>query len=191
MHSVEFLPDEATDRAVRDVWRRLANLGLPSQAAHPHPTNRPHLTVGTADVLPAETRAALKEAVAVLPVPLRLDRLLWFPGRRPVLAWAVRPDDALLGLHEKVWRILRAAPESGPSNPLLAPGGWIPHITLGRGRDAVRPRPADEQLLGAGAEQGGQPGSWTEARQYDSVTRTTDRLSGPDSGQDPYAERDF
>ncbi|MEU2602750.1 hypothetical protein ABZ669_37750, partial [Streptomyces hirsutus] len=35
-----------------------------------------------------------------------------FSGRTKVLAWAVRPDEALLHLHETVWRTLRDAPGS-------------------------------------------------------------------------------
>ncbi|MEU0311574.1 hypothetical protein ABZ259_35545, partial [Streptomyces cyaneofuscatus] len=32
MHSIELLPDEATERVVRRVWRAIADEGLPSQA---------------------------------------------------------------------------------------------------------------------------------------------------------------
>ncbi|MFE9909905.1 2'-5' RNA ligase family protein [Streptomyces clavifer] len=178
MHSVELLPDRATDRAVRDVWRRLADEGLPSQAAHRHPTNRPHLTLATSDALPAEVRARLGEVFAGLPVPLHLDGLLRFPGRTRVLAWAVRPDDVLLHLHETVWRIVREAPESGLPNPLLDPARWVPHITLGRGRDTVWTT-SDDRLLPATVDAStAATGRWTEARYYDSVARTTGRL-GP------------
>ncbi|MBM7439669.1 2'-5' RNA ligase family protein [Streptomyces sp. HB132] len=181
MHSVELLPDGTTDRRVREVWRRLADEGLPSQAAHRHPTNRPHLTLATADTLPAEIRARLKGAFADLPTPLRLDGLLRFSGRTQVLAWEVRPDDALLHLHETVWRIVREVPGSGRPNPLLDPVRWVPHITLGRGRDEAWAVP-DNRLLPATSEASAAArGRWTEARYYDSVTRTTGSLGpGPE-----------
>jgi len=176
VHSIELLPDEVTERVVRGVWQSIADEGLPSQAGHRHPTNRPHLTLATADVLPSATRAALAEALAALPLPLHLTGLLRFSGRSNVLAWAVRPDAALLTLHERVWRILREAPGGGPSHPLLAPGRWVPHISLGRGRDGVWAGP-DERWLPPGVTASGW---WAEARRYDSTSRTTARL-GPDT----------
>ncbi|MFF2172917.1 2'-5' RNA ligase family protein [[Kitasatospora] papulosa] len=178
MHSVELLPDLATERAVREAWERLARAGLPSMAAHRHPTNRPHLTLATADTLLTETRALLDEALeAALPLPVALDGLVRFRGRRPVLAWAVRPDDALLRLHRTVWRTLREAPGSGRPNPLHDPGRWVPHLTLGRGGDHTW---AVHEVFPStpGAPPGVLAGSWTGARTYDSLTRTTGRL-GP------------
>ncbi|MGW8485560.1 2'-5' RNA ligase family protein [Streptomyces sp. NPDC055886] len=174
MHSIELLPDEATDRAVRGVWQSLADEGLPSQSAHHHPTNRPHLTLATAETLPAEARTALAEALASLPLPLHLTGLLRFSGRVDVLAWAVRPDAALLELHETVWRILWDTPGSDDgSNPLHSPARWIPHITLGRGRGAVWPGPDGRWLPEEATGPGVLPGRWAEARSYDSVSRTT------------------
>ncbi len=173
MHSIELLPDEATDRAVRGVWQSLADEGLPSQSAHHHPTNRPHLTLATAEAVPAGARAALAEALAELPLPLHLTGLLRFSGRVDVLAWAVRPEAALLELHETVWRILRGTPGGDRSNPLLSPTRWVPHITLGRGRGAVWPGPDGRWLPWGATGPGTLPGWWAEARSYDSVSRTT------------------
>ncbi|MFC8230360.1 2'-5' RNA ligase family protein [Streptomyces sp. NPDC057287] len=181
MHSVELLPDEATDRAVRDVWRRLADLGLPSQATHQHPTNRPHLTLATADALPVEVHVQLRRTFAGLPVPLRLDGLLRFSGRTQVLAWAVRPDDVLLNLHRTVWRIVAEASPSGRLNPLLDPVRWVPHITLGRGRPTAWGALDAGPLVVTADASASSRGRWTEARYYDSLTRTTGCLSpGPE-----------
>ncbi|MFH8462468.1 2'-5' RNA ligase family protein [Streptomyces sp. NPDC017991] len=177
MQTVELLPDVTTERTVRDVWRRLSDAGLPSQATHRHPTNRPHLTLATADTLVPEVRVRLKDALAVLPVPLRLDGTVRFASRTPVLAWTVRPDEALLHLHEAVWRTLRDAPACGRLNPIHAPGRWKPHITLARGRDVACP---DTPLFSAAP---GEPddvltGQWAWARTYDSVVRSATPL-GP------------
>ncbi|KUH40668.1 MULTISPECIES: 2'-5' RNA ligase family protein [Streptomyces] len=181
MHSVELLPDEATERAVRAVWDRLLHAGLPSQAAHRHPTNRPHLTLAAADTLAPATRTRVGELLTALPVPLVLRGSVRFTGRTHVLAWAVRRDDALLRLHEAVWRALRDAPACGRLHPLHDPARWNPHVTLGRGRGAAWPVP-DGTLFGA-APGGGPPGvltgRWVDARTYDSVTRTTTRLGPP------------
>ncbi|PJE95447.1 hypothetical protein CUT44_24235 [Streptomyces carminius] len=179
MRTVELLPDEAVDRAVRAAWHRLARAGLPSQAAHPHPTNRPHLTLATADALSPAARERLAAALEPLPVPLVLEGLLRFPGRARVLAWAVRPDPALLRLHGAVWRALAASPAAGRLNPLHAPGRWIPHLTLGRSRrPAWEDRPDAELLsllLPAGPYEPPR-GAFTAARSYDSATRTTEAL---------------
>ncbi|WP_228974568.1 2'-5' RNA ligase family protein [Streptomyces sp. DH12] len=179
MHSVELLPDEATERAVRDVWDRLLRAGLPSQAAHRHPTNRPHLTLAAADDLTPEARARLDELLTALPVPLVLQGSVRFTGRTRVLAWAVRRDAVLLRLHEAVWRVLRDTPTCGRLHPLHDPARWNPHVTLGRGRDATWPLP-DPALFGGapGAAPGSLAGRWVGARTHDSATRTTAPL-GP------------
>ncbi|MEE1943193.1 2'-5' RNA ligase family protein [Streptomyces sp. TRM 70361] len=181
MRTVELLPDEAADRAVRESWHRLAGAGLPSQAAHTHPTNRPHLTLATAGTLPEEVRGRLAEALEALPVPLVVAGLVRFPGRVHVLAWAVRPDPALLALHTAVWRALASVPAAGRLNPLHAPGRWVPHLTLGRSRRPVWDDRPDEELLSAllpAAPHEAPRGRFTAARSYDSATRTTVPLAG-------------
>ncbi|MET9561807.1 2'-5' RNA ligase family protein [Streptomyces tauricus] len=175
MQTVELLPDATTERTVREVWRRLSEAGLPSQAAHRHPTNRPHLTLATADTLVPEVRVQLKHVLADLPVPLHLDGTVRFTGRTTVLAWAVRPDAALLHLHEAVWRALRDAPACGRLNPIHAPGRWKPHVTLARGRAVGCP--GTEPLS---APPGGPAdvlaGHWVSARTYDSAVRSATPL---------------
>ncbi|WP_327121009.1 2'-5' RNA ligase family protein [Streptomyces sp. NBC_01341] len=175
MHSVELLPDESTENAVRDVWEGLARAGLPSLAAHRHPTNRPHLTLATSDVLPPDVCERLEEALVVLPVPLRLDGLVRFTGGRTyVLAWAVSPDDALMRLHATVRHILRGAPGNERSRPLHNPARWVPHVSLARGRGGpVVAADADMFLTAAGTATGALEGRWTGARTYDSESRTT------------------
>ncbi|GAA2447638.1 2'-5' RNA ligase family protein [Streptomyces macrosporus] len=181
MRTVELLPDDATDRAVRRAWRHLADAGLPSQAGHPHPTNRPHLTLATGEALPDAVRARVVEVLeAALPVRIRLEGLVRFPGRVRVLAWAVRPDPELLFLHGEVWRTLAGSPGVGRTNPLHAPGRWVPHVTLGRARRAAWDLP-DADLLPAPLR-GPLPGLLVAARGYDSATRTTESLVPPAGG---------
>nr|WP_155074173.1 2'-5' RNA ligase family protein [Streptomyces taklimakanensis] len=175
VRTVELLLDDTADRAVREAWRHLAAAGLPSQAGHPHPTNRPHLTLATVETLPAAARERVEDALTALPVPFRLEGLLRFGGRVRVLAWAVRPTPELLRVHRSVWRALESSPGAGPSNPLHAPGRWIPHITLGRSRRPVWEAP-DELLLPV-PPGGGPRGRFTGARSYDTVTRAVEILT--------------
>ncbi|MFH0241010.1 2'-5' RNA ligase family protein [Streptomyces sp. HK10] len=175
MRTVELLLDGAADLAVLRAWRHLAEAGMPSQEAHAHPTNRPHLTLAAVGALPDTARDGVAEALAALPLELCLDGLLRFTGRTHVLAWAVRPDPELLRLHGAVWRALAASPEAGGTNPLHAPGRWIPHVTLGRSRRPAWGRP-DAELLPAGLR-GPVRGRLIGARSYDSATRTTEVLA--------------
>ncbi|MEU6402484.1 2'-5' RNA ligase family protein [Streptomyces sp. NPDC046985] len=173
MHTVELLPDPATEARVRQVWRRLARTGLPSLAAHRHATNRPHLTLATTSGLPPAVRRELAVALSVLPLPLRLDGTIRFTGRTEALAWRVVPDAALASLHRRVWEALVAlGAEDG--NPLHEPGTWVPHLTLGRTRSGAADWP--DELLPADLSEP-YDGAFTAARSYDSVTRTVEPLS--------------
>ena len=163
MRTVELLGDDGLDRAVRAAWRRLDQVGLPSLARHQHPTNRPHLTLASADQWPPGGAAALADALRALPVPVRLNRLLFFGGRTGVLAWAVDGGEALRDLQAQVWSALDGADR----HPQHEPGTWTPHISLAR-----RLQP-DQAPLAAVAVGGVVPtGMLTTARSYDSVTRT-------------------
>ncbi len=177
MRTVELTCDDRLDGRVREVWRRLDAAGVPSLAGHTHPTNRPHLTVASADDLPPGSRVAVDAALAVLPLPVTLDGLLLFAGRAGVLAWRVVPDDALLALHERVWRAL--APVAG-RNPLHGPGRWTPHVSLARRITPARHAAALAALDDLAAPDGRltATGTFTAARSYDTATRTVTPLAG-------------
>jgi hypothetical protein len=162
VRTVELLPDAALDAAVRAAWARLAEAELPSLARHPHPTNRPHLTLASAPDLPP-----LGGVLAALPVPARLAGVLAFGGDRGALAWAVVPDRALLDLHAAVTAGLDLDPESHH-----APGRWTPHLSLAL-RTTPDERAAAVALLSDLPEVAG---AFVAARTYDGATRTTRRL---------------
>jgi 2'-5' RNA ligase len=133
VQTVELLPDDVTEQAVLREWAALADAGLPGQAGHHAPSNRPHvtLTVST-EPWPAPVEAAIVAAVgdAGLPVPLTLGGLVVFPhGPRCVLARLVVPSAALLALHARLAAVTRDAPGAVPH---VAPGRWTPHVTLAR-----------------------------------------------------------
>ena len=127
--TVELLLDEATENAVRAHWSVLAAAGLPSQARHTAPSNRPHVTLVAQDEIADAAEPGLVEALADLPIPVRLGALTCF-GRGPFIL--VRPlvaDIALLRLQQ---RVQEAAGEPRPPSPLMRPGHWVPHVTLAR-----------------------------------------------------------
>ena len=160
MRTVELICDDALDGAVRAVWRRLAAAGLPSLANHPHPTNRPHLTLATADELPAGPVTAAMES---LPVGVHLGGLIFFEGRAGMVAWRVHAGEALHRLHAEVWRAL----DGRERNPLHAPQVWVPHVSLAR-----RVKPDQREAVRALVEPVVADGRFVAARSYDSETRT-------------------
>jgi len=160
--TVELLPDAGLTAAVRDAWARLVDAGLPSLGRHPHPTNRPHLTLAAAPALPP-----LGDVFGALPVPVRLSGVLAFGGERGALVWAVVPSRALLDLHAAVAATLDL---SGDSHH--APGRWTPHLSL-----ALRATPQERAaavLLLAGLPE--VAGEFTAARSYEGTSRTTHPL---------------
>ncbi len=177
MHAVELLPDEPLDQAVRAAWQHLAAHGLPSLAAHPHPTNRPHLTLATSSEPP---NAAVAAALTGLPVPARITGLVFFGGRTAMAAWRLAPDPALTDLQAAVWAALAGTER----NPLHDPARWVPHLSLARRvRDGQRPD-MTQALDGLGSVEG----LLITPRYYDSGTRTvsspTDYPTAPDRPTD-------
>lgn len=130
VQSVELLLDAELDEWVWGQWRALESAGLPSQVRHGSLTNWPHITLGVADGISAYQDARLAEAVAALPLPMQIGGVIWFPGRRHVLARAVVPSLPLLGVQAKVAEVLAGAEGLGRR---MAPGQWTPHVTLARG----------------------------------------------------------
>ncbi|GGQ85777.1 hypothetical protein GCM10010267_55680 [Streptomyces griseorubens] len=131
---MELLLDEAAESVVQEAWRRLANAGLPSQARHRSPTNRPHLTLAACPELTAPIRWELAEVAAALPLPVRFAGLIRFERPTSVLAWSLELDATLTGLHRRVWDAVTSDNRPETLNPLHAPDNWSPHITLGRTR---------------------------------------------------------
>ena len=84
VQSVELLLEPEAERGVVRVWEALLEAGLPSQARHTAPSNRPHVTL----VAEVGAETALSEADTgmrvVAPVVRRWDgsrRLEWEVGR--------------------------------------------------------------------------------------------------------------
>ncbi|MBO4209052.1 2'-5' RNA ligase family protein [Micromonospora echinofusca] len=164
MRTVELLCCPALERAVRAAWERLAQAGLPSLARNTHPTNRPHLTLASADHLPPDVARRLAGLLAdALPLTARPEAVDLLDGVHP-LVWRLAPAPELLALQAAVWRALDGV---GGRNPWHEPGRWTPHLSLalrfgatdlGRGRAVVGAPPP--------------PGRFVAARSYDSTDRS-------------------
>lgn len=136
MRTVELLLDEVSDARVRAAWQRLADAGLPSQARHRSPSNRPHLTLASCPELTPAIRWALQGLGAQLPLRVRCTGVVRFGQPSSVLAWAVDRDTVLQRLHRDIWETVRSDSGPGTLNPLHEPRRWRPHVTLGRTRRA-------------------------------------------------------
>ncbi|MBJ7338465.1 2'-5' RNA ligase family protein [Mycolicibacterium sp.] len=130
-HSVELLFDQGTEAAIRQQWTALAEAGLPSQARHTSPSNRPHVTLVAAGHIDPGVDAALEEAARRLPLDCLVGAPLVFGRTSLTLARLLVPSGGLLRLHESV--DASCAPHL-PSEPFahLRPGCWTPHVTLAR-----------------------------------------------------------
>lgn len=131
-HSVELLFDSDSDDAIRRSWTALAKAGLPTQAAHRSPTNRPHVTVVVSDgVDPAADDSLRIEARESLPLPCRVGAPMLFGRDRFTLVRLIVPSPSLLGLHARVGALCAPFMPHGPF-PHAASGHWTPHVTLAR-----------------------------------------------------------
>jgi len=124
--SVELVLDEQLDALVRADWDALAAAGLPSQARHRSPSNRPHVTLAARAAIDDSLGPAMALALGELPIPLRLGALSVFGRDRFVLVRAVVPDIGLLQRQALLGDVLGRDDEL----PYMRAGHWVPHVTL-------------------------------------------------------------
>ena len=130
-HSVELIFDGQTDEIVRREWAALADAGLPSQANHKSPTNRPHVTLTVGERIDPAVDAGLWEPARQFPLECRIGAAMVFGGRTLTLVRLVVPSAGLLRLHESVDAICAPFVTGEPFDH-TRPGQWTPHVTLGR-----------------------------------------------------------
>ena len=130
-HSIELLLDDRSDAAIRMVWHRLEDAGLPSQLRVKSATNRPHVTLLAADHISADVDDELTQLRARFPLPVVVGAPLIFGGGKLTLARLVVASAELLDTHREV--VARCLPQL-PREPFAhsEPGHWTPHVTLGR-----------------------------------------------------------
>ncbi|HEX6340820.1 2'-5' RNA ligase family protein [Umezawaea sp.] len=132
--AVVVLFDDEADAAVRALWRRLREVGVPTDEKFP-----PHLTYALAGSIPTRARAALREELGRLWLPgMALENLSSFATSENVLMLAAVVDAELLAVHSAVHDVL-ARKVKHPSAYHL-PGHWVPHCTLAVGL-------TDEQMV--------------------------------------------
>ena len=128
VQSVELLLEPEAERGVVRVWEALSEAGLPSQARHTAPSNRPHTTLVALSDLAAETESAVAAAVrGRLPVDAVWGDVTLF-GRGPwVLVRLLEPSDGMRRL-----QAVLADACGVPDDSLSSPERWTPHVTLAR-----------------------------------------------------------
>lgn len=131
-HALELFFDAEADAAVRTLWHRLDDAGIPSLAARTHQRHRPHVTLALAATIPPAARQAVRAETSVLSLPdLWLYTLGTFPGEEAVLLLGAVVDTEVLAVHSAVHDAL-AGKVIQPS-AYYFPGAWIPHCTLAQG----------------------------------------------------------
>lgn len=123
--ALEFYFDDAAETAVRGVWQRLEQAGVPSVASR----HRPHVTFAAGSVIPASARRDLTTDLTRLSLPnLWLYTLGTFPGAENVLFLGAVADAELLAVHVAVHDALAGRVRDPWAYHL--PGAWVPHCTL-------------------------------------------------------------
>jgi len=117
-------PDE---RAVRGVWRRVEEVGVPSMASHTHGGHLPHLSYA---VLRSFDVVAVRAAVAALgdggPLTLHLAAVASAPRGR---VWLVPAPSAELVTRQR--QVVDAVIATGADlHRHYVPGRWLPHVSL-------------------------------------------------------------
>jgi 2'-5' RNA ligase len=119
--------DRQTERALRGLWDRLEDLGVPTLRSHTHGRHVPHVSyavVRDGDV------DAIHRSVAALPdggaVDLRFDALGLFRRGRSWLVPAVASD--LVSRQEQV--VAAVASTGAELHRHYEPGTWMPHCTI-------------------------------------------------------------
>jgi 2'-5' RNA ligase superfamily protein len=131
VHSIELLLDPDTEDTVRGLWDELARAGLPSQADHTSPSNRPHVTLAVAESISPAVDDLLAGIAARLPMRCVIGAPLLFGTGKRALARLAVPSAELLLMQAEVALTSLEHMRPGPVGHTL-PGSWTPHVTLCR-----------------------------------------------------------
>ncbi len=121
------LLDDRADIAVRRLWQRLEDAGVPTLLSHTHGRHVAHLTYAS---LRSYDLGAVTSALTALPeaepLTLHLDGFGTFRRSRCWLAPAVTPE-----LVSRQLRVVEAVVATGADlHHHYGPGRWVPHVTL-------------------------------------------------------------
>ena len=125
--AVCLLFDDRAEKAIRQLWRRLEDEGLPTLLTHTHGRHVPHLSYAVLRTFDVEK---VRESVGSLPdgtpTTLHFDALGMFRRSRCWLVPAVTSD-----LAARQERVVRAVESTGADlHRHYRPGAWVPHCTL-------------------------------------------------------------
>lgn len=125
--AVCLLFDERTDLAVRRLWQRLEDAGVPTLQTHTHGHHVPHLTWASLRSYDLDAvKAALEALPGQPPLPIRIDAFGTFRRSRCWLGPAVTP-----ALVERQAAVVAAVAGTGADlHRHYAPGAWVPHVTV-------------------------------------------------------------
>lgn len=127
--AVCLLFDDRADRALRSLWDRLEDLGIPTLRSHTHGRHVPHLSyavVRDGSLGPLEIRAAVAALPDEGPIDLHFDGLGTFRRGRSWLVPAVTAD-----LARRQRRVAVAVADAGAElHRHYCEGVWVPHCTL-------------------------------------------------------------
>ncbi|HEV2376901.1 MAG TPA: 2'-5' RNA ligase family protein [Streptosporangiaceae bacterium] len=135
-HAIEMFFDEQADAAVRGLWQRLADAGLPSPATLTHRQHRPHVSLTVASSLGGVDLGPLRAVLASRLPTLRLNVLGAFPGPERVVFLGAVVTSELLACHASAHAALAGQPVG--HWPYYLPGNWVPHCTLTWGLDTAQ-----------------------------------------------------
>lgn len=129
VQALECYFDEDAEHAVRALWQRLEQAGVPSPASSERGHHRPHVTFALGSAIPTAARKDLAVDLATLALPhLWLYTLGTFPTAENVLFLGAVTDAELLAVHVAVHDTLAGRVRDPWAYHL--PGAWIPHCTL-------------------------------------------------------------
>jgi 2'-5' RNA ligase len=125
--AVCLLLDDRADDAVRRLWRRLEDAGVPTLLTHTHGRHVPHLTWAALRSYDLESvQRALGALPQQPPLALHLDAFGTFRRSRCWLAPAVTA-----ALVARQAAVVAAVAETGAElHRHYRPGSWVPHLTL-------------------------------------------------------------
>jgi 2'-5' RNA ligase len=125
--AVCLLLEERGDAAVRRLWRRLEELGVPTLLSHTHGRHVPHLTYASLRSYDLdEVRHVLTALPPREPLELRFDAFGTFRRSRCWLAPAVTA-----GLTQRQEAVAAVVASTGAElHRHYVPGDWVPHLTL-------------------------------------------------------------
>ena len=128
--AVCLLFDAATNKALRQLWTRLEECGVPTLVSHTHGNHVPHLSYAVFRTFDVDAvHAAVDALPGGSPLPLRFDAVGLFRRRRAALIASSTP--ALLARQRAV---VEAGVRTGADLHLhYRPGVWVPHCSLSTG----------------------------------------------------------